>query len=371
MRKKKNPGKIEAFKKIGITSWSIIGLLILVALFFYVIYLIRIAVIPLIIAAGIAYLLTPLVLLLKRKMRKVFAVAITYVIFSGVIFVILFFIIPLFIDQGRIFLNRLPIYINNVSDVLNDFLANSPVVENIENVVGKDFIPNDMNAVTQSFLSSIDLENLNIFQSAGTFTRSIFNILITFIIGPLLGIYALKDTDKMRQNFLRPFSPRIRRDITAILDKINNVAGRYIRGQILVSIIVGLLCTIALIILRVDFAFLLGVIAGVFNMIPFLGPFIGAVPAALTALFISPLKAILVILIFVGIQQLDNYVISPNIMKYQVGVHPGIVIFSLLAAGAVFGVIGLLLAVPTVAVLQEVIKYYFLERRRPRPGRSP
>ena len=101
MRKKKTSDKIEALKKIGISSWSIIGLLILVALFFYVIYLIRIAIIPVIIAAGIAYLLTPLVLLLKRKMRRVFAVAITYVIFSGVIFIILFFIIPLFIDQGR------------------------------------------------------------------------------------------------------------------------------------------------------------------------------------------------------------------------------------------------------------------------------
>lgn len=371
MRKKKSADKIETLKKIGISSWSVIGLLILVVLFFYVIYLIRIAIIPVIIAVGIAYLLTPLVLLLKRKMRKVFAVAITYIIFSGLIFVILFFIIPLFIDQGRIFLNRLPIYINNVSDVLNDFLANSAIVKNIENVVGKDFIPDDMNAVTQSFINSLDIENANIFQSAGTFTRSIFNILITFILGPLLGIYVLKDTDKLRKNFLRAFSARSKRHIEAILDKINSVAGRYIRGQILVSIIVGLLCTIALIALRVDFAFLLGVIAGVFNLIPFLGPVIGAIPAALTALFISPLKAILVILIFIGIQQLDNYVISPNIMKYQVGVHPGIVIFSLVAAGAVFGLIGLLLAVPTVAVIQEIIKYYFLERKRIGLGRSP
>jgi len=89
--------------------------------------------------------------------------------------------------------------------------------------------------------------------------------------------------------------------------------------------------------------------AGLFNLIPFLGPIIGAIPAAFTALIVSPLKALLVVIIFVAIQQIDNYVISPNIMKYQVGLHPGIIIFSLIAGGAVFGWIGLLLAVPMVA----------------------
>jgi predicted PurR-regulated permease PerM len=119
-----------------------------------------------------------------------------------------------------------------------------------------------------------------------------------------------------------------------------------------------------LLILRVDFAVLLGFIAGIFNLIPFLGPVIGAIPAALTAFFISPLKAVLVILLFIGVQQLDNYLISPNIMKYQVGVNPGIIIFSLVAAGSVFGIAGLLIAVPTVAIIQEILRYYFLDRKK-------
>jgi len=100
---------------------------------------------------------------------------------------------------------------------------------------------------------------------------------------------------------------------------------------------VGSLCTIVLLILRVDFAVLLGFIAGLFNLIPFLGPIIGAIPAALTALFISPIKALLVILLFIAVQQIDNYFISPNIMKHQVGVHPGVIIFSLITGGAIFG----------------------------------
>ena len=119
-----------------------------------------------------------------------------------------------------------------------------------------------------------------------------------------------------------------------------------------------------LLILKVDFAVLLGFIAGLFNIIPLLGPIIGAIPAALAALFISPLKAALVILLFIAIQQIDNYVISPNIMKYQVGVHPGIIIFSLMAGGALLGMWGLIIAVPTVAVLQEILRYYLFEKNK-------
>ncbi len=187
----------------------------------------------------------------------------------------------------------------------------------------------------------------------------------------MLGIYVLKDTHKLREIFIKVMPARFKGQASTIIDKVNSVGGRYIRGQILVSIIVGTLCTVVLLILKVDFPVLLGFMAGVFNIIPFLGPVIGAIPAALTALFISPLKAVLVILLFVAVQQIDNYVISPNIMKYQVGIHPGILIFSLIAGGALFGVIGLLLAVPTVAIFQEILKYYLIDRKTRHPDRLP
>jgi len=369
MRIKKPIKNYDAVKNIGIFCWSMIGLLILVALFFYIIYLVKIAIIPLIIAVGIAYLLTPLVVLLQKKMKKVFAVAITYVIFTGIIFTIFFFMVPVVAEQFRIFIGKLPIYISNLTNIINDFLKKSILVVNIENMIGKEIIPKDTNAITAYIVNS--LKGINFFQSATSFTRSIINIVITFIIGPLIGIYILKDAHKFREIFIKVMPARFKSQVSVIIDKVNSVGGRYIRGQFLVSIIVGVLCTVVLLILDVDFPVLLGFMAGVFNLIPFLGPVIGAIPAALTALFISPLKAVLVILLFVAVQQIDNYVISPNIMKYQVGIHPGILIFSLIAGGAIFGVIGLLLAVPTVAVMQEILKYYLIDRKTRHPDRLP
>ena len=369
MRIKKPIKNYDAVKNIGIFCWSVIGLLILVALFFYIIYLVKIAIIPLIIAVGIAYLLTPLVVLLQKKMRKVFAVAITYVIFTGIIFTIFFFMVPAVAEQFRIFIGKLPIYISNLTNIINDFLEKSIIMANIENMIGKEIIPKDTNEITQYIVNS--LKNFNFFQSATSFIGSIINIVITFIIGPLLGIYVLKDTHKLREIFIKVMPIRFKGQASTIIDKVNSVGGRYIRGQILVSIIVGTLCTVVLLILKVDFPVLLGFMAGVFNLIPFLGPVIGAIPAALTALFISPLKAVLVILLFVAVQQIDNYVISPNIMKYQVGIHPGILIFSLIAGGAIFGIIGLLVAVPTVAIFQEILKYYLIDRKTRHPDRLP
>ncbi len=363
MRDKNSPKNIDKIKRLGIFCWSIIGLLIIIALFFYIIYLVKIAIIPLIIAIAVAYLLTPMVLLLQRKMRKIFAVTITYIIFLGIIFNLFFFLIPIIFSQFEIFLNKLPGYIENLDIRINEFLEESIIIRNVENFIGKDIIPSDTSTITQYFLNRFNIEEINIFQQATIFTRNIINIVLNFIIGPILGFYILKDTNRLRSLLIKVTPAKFRSQITAILDKINMVAGRYIRGQLLISIIVGILCTIVLLALGVDFAALLGAIAGLLNLVPFLGPILGAIPAALTALFISPLKALLVILFFIAIQQVDNYFITPNIMKYQVKVHPALIIFSLIAAGALFGMWGLLLAVPSVAIIQEILKYYLLERR--------
>ena len=108
MRIRKPSNGIKTIKNIGIFSWSIIGFLLIAALFFYIIYLIRIAIIPLILAIAIAYLLTPIVTLLQKKMRRVFSVTITYIIFIGIIFTIFFFIIPIIIDQFMTFIDKFP-----------------------------------------------------------------------------------------------------------------------------------------------------------------------------------------------------------------------------------------------------------------------
>lgn len=359
-----NYGNISVIKNIGIFSWSVIGLLILIALFCYIIYLMKAAIIPLLIGIIIAYMLIPLVKLLRKKMRKIFAVSITYFIFIAIIFVLLFFIIPLVIEQFKTFVEKIPFYLEGISKLLNNFLKNNAMLKNLGGILGTESIPADSQEITKYILGGFNLTNINIFQGATTVTKTAFNIILNFIIGPVLGFYILKDTDIIIRTFIKIIPQKYKLQSVTIINKINNVFGKYVRGQLIISLIIGTLCTIVLLILKVDFAVLLGFMAGIFNMIPFLGPVIGAIPAALTALFISPIKALLVVLLFVAVQQIDNYFISPNIMKHQVGVHPGVIIFSLIAGGAIFGLFGLLLAVPTVAIIQEILRYYLIEKKQ-------
>jgi predicted PurR-regulated permease PerM len=359
-----NYSSISPIKNIGIFCWSIIGLLIIVSLFFYIIYLMKAAIIPLLIGIIIAYMLIPLVKLLRKKMRKIFAVSLTYIIFLSIIFVLLFFIIPLVIEQFKIFIEKIPFYLEGITKFLNNFLKNNLILKNLGNITGFNFVPANSQEITKYILNNFNLNNINIFQSATTVTKTAFNIFLNFIIGPVLGFYILKDTDIIIKTFIKIIPHNYKYQAVTVISKINNVFGKYVRGQLIISLIVGSLCTIVLLILRVDFAVLLGFIAGLFNLIPFLGPIIGAIPAALTALFISPIKALLVILLFIAVQQIDNYFISPNIMKHQVGVHPGVIIFSLIAGGAIFGWFGLLLAVPTIAIIQELLRYYLIEKKQ-------
>ena len=364
MRKTRSSQNRDTIKRIGIFSWSVIGFLLIAALFFYVVYLIRIAVIPLFIAMAIAYLISPLMHLLNRKMRKGFALAITYILFTGIVGVIFFFLIPVIVDQFKVFIDKFPQYLQNLNDTIVTFFRDSVIIASIENFTGNEIVPPDTNAITQYFMGRFNFEEMNLFEQATAFTRSIINIVLYLIVGPLLGIYILKDIDKLRGGFLSIIPVKYKNQVATTMDRINHVAGRYIRGQFLISIIVGTLCTVVLLILKIDFPVLLGAIAGIFNLIPLLGPLVGGIPAALAALFISPLKALLVVILFIAVQQIDNYVISPNVMKYQVGVHPGLIIFSLIAGGALFGFWGLLIAVPTTAIIQETLKLYVLERNK-------
>jgi Predicted permease len=360
----KRPSKsTDTVKKLGIYCWSIIGLLILVALAFYILFKIKIVIFPLIVAAGIAFLLSPFVNWMSKKMKRGLAIFIAYIVFTGILFTFFFFTVPMVYDQFRIFISKLPVYISNLTILVNNGINKSIFIDNIERILGKNFLPVDSNAINQYFLNLLNGRNLNYLQGISTFTRSFLNLAITFIIGPVLGIYILKDAGKLRALFIKVLPPRFKNQLNAIIDRVNYVGGRYIRGQILISVIVGVLCTLILFLLKVDFPVLLGFIAGASNLIPFLGPIVGGIPAALTALFVSPLKALLVILLFIGVHLIDSYAISPNVMKYQVGVHPAIVVMVLIAAGTVFGPMGLLLAVPSAAILQAVLKYYLLERK--------
>jgi predicted PurR-regulated permease PerM len=141
------------------------------------------------------------------------------------------------------------------------------------------------------------------------------------------------------------------------LVEVDKTLGKYIRGQLIVSSLVALMTTLGLLFLKIDYAIIIGAVAGISNIIPYFGPIIGAIPAIAIASLKSPASVLWVIIILIVVQQIESGIISPKVMGDSIGLHPVIVILTLIFGGKVFGFWGIILIMPVVAVIKAVITF--------------
>jgi predicted PurR-regulated permease PerM len=182
------------------------------------------------------------------------------------------------------------------------------------------------------------------------------SVIIDILVGWILSFYILRDKELIVRKLKYVFPEKYREEIICFLRDIHRVVIRFIQGQILIAVIIGIIETIGLYIAGIPYAPLLGMIGGISNVIPYFGPYIGAVPAVAVALTISPWKAALAIIVFVIVQQIDNIILSPRIIKGKLGLHPVTTIMSVLVGGRLFGFTGLVLAVPLTAMVKIILK---------------
>src|SRR5690606_3483663 len=155
---------------------------------------------------------------------------------------------------------------------------------------------------------------------------------------------------------------RYRPTLADVADKADVAVGGYVRGQLLISVVLGVLVWIGLSIIGVPLATAIAFIAAVFNLVPYLGPVIGAVPAVLLGLTVSPLTAILAIAVFILANQLEANILSPMILSRSTNLHPVTVLFAIMTGLSLYGLVGALVAVPVVALGKVLIEDYVLRR---------
>jgi len=153
---------------------------------------------------------------------------------------------------------------------------------------------------------------------------------------------------------------QFRQDILNLYRITDDVLSAYIRGQLVLCVFIGAMTTISLMLLRVNFALLLGVIAGIFEVFPYVGPILGAIPALIVALFQSPITALWVLLAFVIIQQVENLILVPRIAGRSVQLHPAVIMVVLVMGNEIAGLWGMLVAVPATAIVRDLFKYLYL-----------
>ncbi|TYP59894.1 AI-2E family transporter [Thermosediminibacter litoriperuensis] len=293
----------------------------------------------------IAYILNPIVLFLTVKgFKRHVAVALIYFILLCSLAVAMIYIVPVVIAELNKLIETVPFYAREFQNFVYRFRKNY-----------RNSLPVGIQEVIDRNIDQMESLLLDLLQNLVGILLSWFSGLFSFILGPVLGFYILKDLDKLKNSMTRYIPNAYRDRVFHWVGKVDSTLGRYVRGQLTVSLIVGILTSLALYILGIDFALLIGILAGITNIIPYFGPIIGAIPAIAIALLKYPRKVPWVVIAFALIQQVESGIISPHIMGESLGLHPITVILSLLIGGTFFGVWGLILAVPVAALLKVVM----------------
>lgn len=298
----------------------------------------------------------------EKKITRIISLIITYIIIFILTYLFMYFILPELIASLVGLANDIPGYITDISrwviNVMNEYNINDEV---------NDFILEKWN----EYMNYIVDFATGLIPLLGNTVRSIFSSVWNIVIGLIVSIYLLIDKERYialsRKATISLFPQRVARKIMELTRRADHIFGRFLSGKIIDSIIIAILTFIILSITNMPFKLLISFIVGVTNIIPFFGPFIGAIPSFFLILFVSPIKALWFLLIILVIQQIDGNIIGPKILGDSLGISPFWILFSLLVAGKLLGFLGLVLGVPLFVFIYSLLKD-FMESRLKKKG---
>ncbi len=342
---------------------------------------------PLALAGILAYLLDPVVSwLAKRGMKRTWAVVSVFAVFFLFITLLALWVVPTITHQGAAFARSLPEYQARAQSLLTSTIAQAREVADLQILKAPpEGAPEEADAF-DTFISTGVQEGLAWLQEkapeaaavvgnyllrglGGAF--GVFGFLLSMVLVPIFLFFFLKEGPQIAatwSDYLPLRASPFKSEVVSLLSEINSYLISFFRGQLLVSLIDGALIAVALLIMGMDFAILIGLMVGVLGLIPYAGVFISWIPAVLiaTAQWGDWTHPIIVTVIFLVVNNLDGIVIAPKIVGESVGLHPLTVIVSVLAWSIILGgLLGALLAVPLTATIKVVLKRYFWDRPSP------
>lgn len=327
---------------------KLIVLILLLLAGIYFLYLVRGILFPFLIASVIAYVVNPLIeKLLNRGFSRTGAIVLLFGMILTVFLIIIVFALPLVVEELNRLSQTLPSYVGTLQDYIDQF---STDIQRIK-------LPAIVKQLADQTLEKAEEVGLGLINWLSNLILSIFSHVVGLVIAPIIAFYILKDLEGISDSLNSWIPVKYWDQVYRLWLEINAVISGFLRGQFLVAIIIALLTTIGLLFLQVNFAIVLGIIAGAFNIIPYLGPILGAIPAIVIVLVNSPWKALAVSALFLAIQQVEGAIISPRIMSNQVGLNPLSVIFAILAGGELGGLFGMIVAVPIVGIVKVILKF--------------
>ena len=344
-------------------SILMIGLIILVfSKVAFVFYPIKVffstVVLPIILATIAYYLLRPFLRFLERyRIPRAWGIFIIFIGLTGVITLLVFLVYPFLKDQTADLIEKFPTYFKQMLINVDTFLRTS-IVSTYYKDMGiniNSFLDNGLGNIGQLFTDTVG----GIASGVTSFISALTGFILAIVTVPFILFYLLKDGEKLPLMIKKMLPPRLRDEADSIFKDADRQIGAYIQGQILVAICIGIMVTIGFYIIGMDYAPLLGALAMVTSVVPYLGPLIAITPAVIIAIVSSPLMLVKLAVVWTIVQLIDGKFISPQIMGKSLKIHPITIIFVLLTSGSLFGVAGVVLGIPGYALLKVFFTHMF------------
>ena len=287
----------------------------------------------------------------KKKLRRGIGIFLTYITVGSVVYAFLYFIFPQLSVGITNFIEEFPDYTAQLTGFINEQLKRLNLAsEHVRDI--NERVESGIEVFVQFIKNIVPI----LFKNIVVLASSIWNV----VIGIVISIYLLGDKERflgMSNKFMMSiFSKKTANRISELAKRANWIFGRFLAGTVIDSMVVAVLTLVLLFIFKIPYAILVAFLVGISNIIPFFGPFIGAVPSTIIIFFVSPIKALWFIVIILIIQQVDGNIIAPKVLGESIGLSPFWVLFSTLVFGNLFGIIGMILGVPVFAFIYSIVK---------------
>lgn len=359
--------KSEMFKKLILNNRFVLFLMILLLIGINILIfrevsfiftplevLFKTVLLPIMMATVLYYLLNPLVNYLEKlKVKRVYSILFLYIVIIGLISILIVSVIPFLREQIMSLVQKFPQYARDVEELIEEFVGSQFVYEAQKSLnINVPDLANNVSTQVSKLLN-------NTWMVIGIFVGAVKDFLLALIILPFILFYLLKDGKRLPPYILKFLPIPLRKETFEVMKEINSSISLYIRGQIIVSFCIGLLLFIGFLIIGLEYASLLALIAAFTSVVPYLGPAIAITPALIIAIVTSPIMLLKLIIVWTVVQLIEGKFISPQIMGRNLHIHPITIIFVILTAGNLFGLIGIILAVPGYAVLKVIATHLF------------
>lgn len=310
---------------------------------------------PILMAGILFYLVNPLIdWMEKKKIPRIAGIAIVFMIIIGLVVWGIIILIPIIREQTMSLIENWPNYWDKVIAQFDNLLRS--------NIFSQ--LQVQLTDVNQSIIKSISEQANSVvnstFSGIGSVLGTMTNIVIALITMPIILFFLLKDGRNLPYYTMKLIPTKLRLSTYNLLKEINTQISQYIRGQLLVAFFVALMFWIGFAIIGLEYAVLLAILAGVLNLVPYLGSFLAIIPILIIALVSSPGMLVKVIIVF-GIEQtLEGRLIQPLILGSNLKIHPVTIIVVLLTAGKLFGIPGVILGIPAYAVMKVIFEHLFI-----------